>query len=577
MAYLIAWFSFDGRQIEDAAWDLLICGAKRHAPSTEAGRTFEWREGSTRAFALKVRASDPEPMFRPEGGRVLLADCPTQRLMPVSEIPVDEPGALIEIDTRRQRLRLSRDRLGQRPLVWARLAGGVLVCSKESVLLAHPEVGRALCSEYVAAHIACVNTPPGRSLYENVRLVDPGSLVEIDRSTERYSYLSYEPDERAYRLSDTDAANRFRELLADSVYRACGNARKLGITLSAGLDSSSIAALLPTERRGPETVAVTYGMTLNNGVDERPLATELATRLGLQLRSIDAARYPALLQQTHPKSDPGHPSLNPYRPLKMAVYEEFRTLDVDVVLTGNFGDHWVGKSRTWLLDALQCRRWDVVWHEYSHLRRNGGLVALWRDGGWRHATRTLIGIRNRSRGPDWMRPRWRNYLAELSNDEQFRFRHWPRPDLAAYNFGAATALDGAYEGHYADVLGIDLRHPFRDWGFLQFALSLPAYQGRRNGSYKWIARQAMAAVLPPRWVDRPKQGDLMPLLEHSDFMLDPDIYREAIERCLSIWEEFVDPREVAFRLSADPSVLIEDDLLWLLASLSVWQTHCASN
>ena len=261
----------------------------------------------------------------------------------------------------------------------------------------------------------------------------------------------------------------------------------------------------------------------------------------------------------------------------MAVYEEFRALNVDVVLTGNFGDHWVGMSGTWLLDALRYRRWDVTCDEWARVWRSGGLLALWRDGGWRNVAKSAIGMRNRSRGPDWMRPRWRNYLTELSEDEQSRFRHWPRPGLAAYNFGAATALDGAYEGHYSDVLGIDLRHPFRDWAFLRFALSLPAYQGRRNGSYKWIARQAMAAVLSPEWVDRPKQGDLMPLLEHSDFMLDPNIYRDAVMRSMSIWEEFVDPSKVAIRLSADPSVLVEDDLLWLLASLSVWQRHCTSD
>ena len=119
-----------------------------------------------------------------------------------------------------------------------------------------------------------------------------------------------------------------------------------------------------------------------------------------------------------------------------------------------------------------------------------------------------------------------------------------------------------------------MRYPWRNWTLLRFALSLPAYQSSRNGIGKWLARRALAGVLPPEWVDRPKMGDLRPLL---DRLVAPGERREQfialIERGRPIWERFVEPVMVQRSLEALEGNSLRDGLLVELASFSAWYSN----
>src|SRR5215210_6948555 len=91
-------------------------------------------------------------------------------------------------DARRERLVLLRDRLGEKPLRYARLADGELAFASETkALLEHPGVSREIDLAQIDAFLALQYTP--RSGFRAVDQVPPGSYVVAERGslrTERY-------------------------------------------------------------------------------------------------------------------------------------------------------------------------------------------------------------------------------------------------------------------------------------------------------------------------------------------------------------------------------------------------------
>jgi hypothetical protein len=531
---------------------------------------FGWVGCGCVALAIRTRADDPVPLQIYRDGRLVLVDARDPIATGVPEVPSDDPGAVVVLEPTAARVRLLRDRLGQRPLAYARLRDGWLVASREAVMLAHPDVDRSFDDAFLATHLALVDPLPGASLFRGVRLVEHGTRVDLLGSAVHVQHLSWEPEDGLGRWTDAGAALEFRERLEASVVACCRGAGRLGLQLSAGLDSSSVAVLLPAAFRQEQTLAVNYGTRVDGGVDERPLARKLASRLGLSFESMDTADYPASLK-AGPDRDPSYPYLNPYRPLKRAVHARFARAQCDVVLTGDFGDHWEASSRTWLADALSNRRYDVAFAGLLWAVRRGGMRGLYGDAGIRHVLRRWARRVVAPTEHDWLRPEWQDLVRGQVQSGRERFRHWPLPAHAAYNLGTLNALDAAFERHYTEPQGFDLRYPWRSWPLLRFALSLPAYQSWRAGTGKWLARRAIADVLPAEWSARPKLGDLHPLL---DRLVEPGPRRtcflDLIEAGRPMWERFVDGSAVQERLDVLDTSGLGDGLLIELASFSSW-------
>lgn len=570
MARLLLWAPDPGARVDDAIWHRLRTGLIAGLPSVRHEDRFEWRGSGCAALAIRTRAADPVPLRVEPDGRLVIVDARGPVARSVPESPPDDPGAVVVFDPSVTRIHLLRDRLGQRPLAYARLRDGWLVASRESTLLAHPEVDQAHDDGFLATHFALVDPMPRSSLFRGVRLVEHGTRVDLHGNAVHVRHAEWEPEDEASRWGDERAAQRFRELLEASVVQCCRGANRLGLQLSAGLDSSSIAVLLPGAFRSERTFVVNYGTTADGGVDERPLAAALSRRLGLSIESLDTSDHPASLDAGLDR-DPAYPYLNPYRPLKRAVHGRFQQAGCDVVLTGDFGDHWEAPARTWLVDALANRRYDLVRGGLSWAVGRGGLRGLWRDPGIRHALRRWSGRVERPADYGWLRPEWQGLVRSQMQSSQDRFRHWPLPAHAAYNFGTLNALDAAFERHYIEPLGFDLRHPWRDWSLLRFALSLPAYQSWRAGTGKWLARRAIACVLPAEWSARPKLGDLLPLL---DRLVEPGPRRASflalIESGRPVWARFVEEAVVRDRLADLDDTGLRDGLLIELASFSSW-------
>ncbi|MEV5876355.1 asparagine synthase (glutamine-hydrolyzing) [Streptomyces sp. NPDC052101] len=195
-------------------------------------------------------------------------------------------------DERAQKLVLARDRLGVKPLFWARVDGGLAFASEPKALFAHPEIRPRVDADGLREAYSLLFTT-GPTLWAGVREVQPGGLLVLDRDgirERRYWTLRAAPH-----TDDLDTTvERVGALVGGAARGQLEADVPLCSLLSGGIDSTVLTALLADEHRlreGPDarirSYAVDYsdqaeqftGDVLRTGHDT-PYATEAGAFIG---------------------------------------------------------------------------------------------------------------------------------------------------------------------------------------------------------------------------------------------------------------------------------------------------------
>lgn len=208
--------------------------------------------------------------------------------------------ALAIHDVARGQLLLARDRLGVKPLYYARQGGRWLFASEIKALLPalpSPEIDRAALVDYLTYRFV----PDGKTLVRGVFRLLPGHRVRIDLASGEARFERWwEPRFSDNGLSLAENAARVRDLLRAAVRRHMISDAPLGAYLSGGLDSSAIVALMSEVSEKPvETFTVDFG---DSPLSEAPFARLVAERfhcrhheIRVEARAVDV--LPELLAQ----------------------------------------------------------------------------------------------------------------------------------------------------------------------------------------------------------------------------------------------------------------------------------------
>src|SRR5687768_2524013 len=182
-------------------------------------------------------------------------------------------------DSKRRRLLIARDRFGEKPLYWGIFDNTLLFSSEPKVLLAHPAVKPSLNIQALRQYLSFDYVPAPLSIYEGInKLPAAHKLVLEDRRVcvERYWQLSYKPTDPI--PTENEAAEHLQELLADAVRMRLVSDVPLGVLLSGGVDSSSIAALAVRASTEPvKTFSISFAEA---SFDESAYARGVAKFLG---------------------------------------------------------------------------------------------------------------------------------------------------------------------------------------------------------------------------------------------------------------------------------------------------------
>lgn len=203
---------------------------------------------------------------------------------------VDGMFALIDWDG--ESARLAVDSFGEKPLFTAETAEGVYVCSEIAPLVKALNLQPSIGESDWCAYLSLGFLPQPTTFYKEIEMLPPGTLRYVRSgnlgSIKKYYDLPSPIVATGAPEPITDAAiDDLAEALTESLERRLIADVPLTLFLSAGVDSSLIAALCRFELgHKPECLTVSFN-NVKGMRDEAPVASQIAEFLGFEHRVVD--------------------------------------------------------------------------------------------------------------------------------------------------------------------------------------------------------------------------------------------------------------------------------------------------
>lgn len=162
----------------------------------------------------------------------------------------DGAFALCIVDLDKQKVYLSRDRIGEKPLYYYRKEDFLLFASEYKAFYCYPQFKAELNEDAVSEYFLFRYPAGDLTFLKDVYLVKPGTYIEIsDKEIKQHAYWTM-PAPQENGLSLEDNKRELKELISKSVSRRLISDRPIGIQLSGGVDSSYVAAIAREQRTG---------------------------------------------------------------------------------------------------------------------------------------------------------------------------------------------------------------------------------------------------------------------------------------------------------------------------------------
>nr|WP_314071098.1 asparagine synthase (glutamine-hydrolyzing) [uncultured Roseococcus sp.] len=428
-------------------------------------------------------------------------------------------------DADQGQLLLARDRLGEKPLHYARLPdGGWAFASEIPALLTVPGVSGRIDPAALDDFLALGYVPDPATIYADVRTLPPAHALLLRRGEAEATTIRYWRAPTAAVAAPADAAGELAARLDIAVRDRLMADVPLGSFLSGGLDSGAVTAMAARAMAGISTFTIGF----EDGADERPVAARVAWQLGTRHRAQSGtADYVEMAaEQARIFGQPfGDHSAVP----TMAVCALARR-HVKVALSGDGGDEVFAGYRRYrfhsLADGVRRRLPPGV-----RRRMFRGLAAAYPAMHW---------------APRWLRAR--STFTELSLDSalgyyrmlskiQFDARRrllsvsmrsavdgYDPSDRFLALMGECDPDDPLLQAQYADLhtylpgdiltkldrtsmaSSLETRPPLLAHELVAWGLALPAGLKLQGGVGKQVLRQAMAPYLPAEVLQGTKQG-----------------------------------------------------------------------
>jgi asparagine synthase (glutamine-hydrolysing) len=257
--------------------------------------------------------------------------------------------AFVLWDPRTRGVFLARDPFGIKPLYYSDDGACLRAASQVKALLAAGDIDT---SPNAAGHVGFFiwgHVPEPWTLYKGIRALPAGTTLWIEQHgrmgrPETYFDLATELhniEEHAETLRSSEVHERLRVAIADSVAHHMISDVPVGVFLSSGLDSTSIAALAAEHsHEALRTVTLGFAEYRSSPNDEVPLAEEFATEFGLEhsTRYVQRGQFEADWDKVMAAMDqPSIDGVNAYFVSKAA-----HELGLKVALSGLGGDELFG-------------------------------------------------------------------------------------------------------------------------------------------------------------------------------------------------------------------------------------------
>ena len=468
--------------------------------------------------------------------------------------------ALAIFDRRRRRLIVARDRIGVRPLCWARFAKSFVFASDAKAILAMIDCKLAPDEEMLAEFVLYFPSSEAkqRTFFKAVASLPPAHLaIAADGRVEVRRYFEFDT-RREVRLRGFDEyAEAFGDLFRRSMRRRLRSGHPIAVSVSGGLDSSYIFCVADREAGlRPGIFGLNHRGFSGTSSDEAKYVEELERWCRCPIEKLDPA--PGFIETAsdyawHSES----PDIEGMGTMHHRLMRRARERGARLLLTGHWGDQLL-VSWDYLFDLLRRGRWMLFARHYRAWKLPPAMFA-------RSLARELVDswmprwcgaiarrIRANREGPwqaSWFTPRFRELLRD-----RFTAPRLARLGGSSHAWAAYLQCRLSYQVHCMEwnsrvsgSAGLEMAFPFLDADVVQFLMGIPGEMQARDGIARNLMRKAMRGIAPDAIVDRRDKG------------IFTNIGNESVERDFAEVRKLLGPGSLAVEMG-----FVDGPVLWSL-------------
>ena len=444
--------------------------------------------------------------------------------------------AIALYDKKEHALFLARDRVGEKPLYYGFVGKTFVFASELNAIAGMDNFQNPIHKGVLEAYFRYGYIPAPYSIYENIYKLEPGKILKMKAPFQSFEFSTYWSMKDAacygqthlFRGSGQEAAEELERLLKNAIRGQMMADVPVGAFLSAGIDSSTIVALMQSIS-DRSVRSYTIGMT-EKDFNEAEIAGKIAKHLGtehteLYITEEDAKRVIPKLGTMFGEPFADSSQIPTYLVSRMTREH------VTVSLSGDGGDELFCGYQTY--QSVE-RIWQKTARIPAFIRKPVSMALLHSPWGKEGALATRArllgasGIEDMYRrseigeGFDLLAPEVRQELASSvlygENCETVMDTYpaglLPEPlhnlmlmDMLMYHpDDILTKVDRT-----AMAVSLETRVPMLDRDVVEFAWTLPVSYLKEGNTTKKILRDILYKYVPQELMERPKTGFAIPL------------------------------------------------------------------
>jgi asparagine synthase (glutamine-hydrolysing) len=429
--------------------------------------------------------------------------------------------AVAVFDPRARRLLLARDALGVRPLYYFHDSRTAVFASEIKAILAHPGVPVAPDEEGIADFLLVGARPLDRqdlTCFRGISSVIPAHVVTISSDgASRRRYWDFDTERQLRFASFSEYVEAFGERFRTAVARRLRSKYCVAISVSGGLDSSSVFCQAEALRRGstglPRISGISY-VSEHRATDEQAYLREIETQYGVTIdRFAIEPRTGIVGGVIDQVSAIEAPFVDYMWGVTRELHRRAAAAGARVLLSGHWGDQMLFSS-AYLVDLLRRGAIPTIWrHTTSYARYFGDEEARHRrrrllvEAGRYHLPTPLASLLKRLRltlfarpqPKPWFSPRFlasalRNRYRLATFERRFSSAHARAVYIEARSKYHVQCME--WNAKVGARHGLDAAFPFLDRDLLAFLMAIPGEVHAHGGVPRVLLRDALHGVLP---------------------------------------------------------------------------------
>lgn len=443
--------------------------------------------------------------------------------------------AISLFDKEKQKLYLIRDRAGVKPLYYYWNNNLLLFGSELKALYKHPEFEKRIDVNSVALFLQFSYIPGKYSIFKNTLKLLPGHILTIDLNTKEQEISKYWDVFDYYNkpkldISDNDAIAHTDKILRNAYeYRMVADV-PVGIFLSGGYDSSSVAALLQSDKT-EKLKTFTIGFH-ENEFNEAHEAKRIAEYLGTDhtewyLTAKEAGEVLPLLPEIYDEPFADNSTVPTVLVSKLAREQ------VKVALSADGGDEIFGGYNKFnqavkftsgmptLIQSMISGGMSLINpsiipyfnRKYNFSTRYEKMKLIWKKGDPIQAVKYISQYITETETESFLGHSFEKYHTFFDDGFLLKDNDGIINRLLAVDYKTFLVDNNLVKVDRATMsVGLEGREPMLDHRIVEFLAQLPSSFKIRGNVNKWLLKQVVHKYVPKELMERPKRPFIAPLM-----------------------------------------------------------------